>query len=409
MNAVWIVNHYAIDPRESNSGSRHFSLARRLAELGWSPVIFAASTDHPSGRQRADARQGISERSREGVLFRYLRSPQYTNGFTRVINMLCFSLQLLSPAAVRGLPRPQVIIGSTVHPMAAWAASILARRLAVPFVFEIRDLWPQTLIDMGKFGEQSVPARLMRLLERSLCNRSAGIITLLPFAHEYLARQGVPAEKVFWISNGTDLDEFLNSPPAHNKSFIVKYLGSIGKANGVGTILQSFIAAAERDPHMHLEIIGDGPERSELEKVASQTQHGDRVTFRDPVVKRAVPQAISNADALVINILDLDVYRYGVSMNKLFDYAAAGRPIVLASNARNNLVAEANAGITVPADDAGALCDALVSMAKSDNAAQRAQWGANARTHVAAHYDYRILGNRLHQLLRDVVEQKDNK
>lgn len=409
MKPVWIVNHYAIDPTESNSGSRHFSLARRLAELGWSPVIFAASTEHPSGRQRADAGQRVSERSRDGVLFRYLRSPKYTNVLTRVINMLCFSVQLLSPAATRGLPRPQVIIGSTVHPIAAWAASVLARRLVVPFVFEIRDLWPQTLIDMGKFGERSIPAHLMRLLEKSLCNRSARIITLLPFAHEYLAKQGVPSEKVFWISNGTDLDEFLNIPAANNKSFLVKYLGSIGRANGVETILQSFLSAAERDPHMRLEIIGNGTERLELEKEASQAPHGGRVTFRDPVVKSAVPQAISNADALIINILNFDVYRYGVSMNKLFDYAAAGRPIVLASNARNNLVAEADAGITVPANDASALCDALVSIAKSDNSAQRALWGANARSHVAAHYDYRILGTRLHQLLCDVVEQKDNK
>lgn len=409
MNTVWIVNHYAIDPTKANSGSRHFSLACRLSELGWSPVIFAASTDHPSGKQRPYAGQRVTEQTIQGVRFRYLKTPSYANGLARMLNMLWFSLRLLAPSAIRNLQRPQVVIGSTVHPLGAWAACVLARRMNVPFVFEIRDLWPQTLIDMGKLGDRSITARLMRRLEASLCSRAAAIITLLPFAHEYLEAQGVNPEKIFWISNGAALDEFRNLPRTNQGGFTFKYLGSVGRANGVGTIIQAFLSAAERNPLISLEIIGDGPERSKLEQEVGFAHHGDRVTFRDPIVKSAVPEAISAADALIINILDLDVYRYGVSMNKLFDYSAAGRPIVIASSARNNLVLEANSGISVPGNNTAALSDALVRMAHPENSAQRTTWGANARSHLAANYDYRILGARLHQILHDLVEKEDNR
>lgn len=401
---VWIVNHYAIDPAQSASGSRHFSLARRLAELGWVPVILAASTDHPSGVQRQGIHAAVTDQEREGVTFRYLRAPSYRSGIGRLLNILVFTCRLLLPSARQGLPRPEVIIGSTVHPLAAYAASILARRARAHFVFEVRDLWPQTLIDMGKLGERSLSARLMRRMERALCDRSDAIITLFPFAHEYFESQGIPASKVFWVSNGTDLDAFSASPAGTGDPFTIMYLGSIGRANGVDMILEAFLDASEINPALRLVIVGKGAERAQLEARAAASTRGDRVRFRDPVVKAEVPRTIGEADSLVINILDLDVYRYGVSMNKLFDYAAAARPILIASNARNNFVADADAGIAVPAGDVAALSIAMQRIAVPDLSTERARWGSNARNHVAEHYDYRVLGGRLHELLMSIIE-----
>ncbi|WP_022885775.1 glycosyltransferase family 4 protein [Glaciibacter superstes] len=410
--SVWIVNHYAIDPAQSSSGSRHFSLARRLVELGWSPTIFAASTEHPSGEQRQHAKRSSMDRQRDGVRFRFLRTPSYSSGFGRVINMLSFTFRLLLPAATKGLHRPQVVIGSTVHPLAAWAASVLARRAGVPFIFEVRDLWPQTLIDLGRLGQHSFAARLMRGVERTLCRRASAIITLLPFAHEYFEGHGIPVDKVTWISNGTDLDAFCPSvrgSDAGDEDFKIMYLGSVGRANGVDMILDAFLAATARNPRLRLEIVGSGSERAALQLKVAKSAQGAAVTFREPVVKSEVPQVVRNADTLVINILDLDVYRYGVSMNKIFDYAAAARPILIASNARNNFVTEAEAGIAVSAGDVGALSEAMVRMASPEQSSDRARWGSNARAHVAEHYDYRVLGWKLHHLLITVSDQKQRR
>src|SRR5690606_30165144 len=136
----------------------------------WESHILAASTEHPSGKQRFADRAAAVDRAAGRVRFRFLRTPEYSgSGLARVRNLLAFTARVLRPSSTKDLPKPDVIIGSTVHPLAAWAASVVARRFNVPFVFEIRDLWPQTLIDMGKIRANSVVARLLRALERALC------------------------------------------------------------------------------------------------------------------------------------------------------------------------------------------------------------------------------------------------
>lgn len=400
MKTVWIVNHYATDPRETASGSRHYSLARRLGERGWTTVLLAASTEHPSGKRR----QGISrgrwtDRSREGVIFRFFRTPQYRSTVGRLMNILTFTWALLRWGNMRGLPRPDVVIGSTVHPLAAWAASIIARRAGVPFVFEIRDLWPQTLVDMGKLPAHGLLTWTLTRLERILCSRATTIVTLLPFAGEYLVSRGVKRDKIVWISNGTDVADFEGSPPVASETFTYMYAGSVGRANGVGAIVDGFLAVAGSDARLRLVIVGDGAERSALQDRAAGSQHGGRITFRRPVPKEQVPALLSGADVMVINVLDLDVYRYGVSMNKLFDYAASARPILIASSARNNLVRDADAGIVVPADDAQALGKAMVQMSSSFADDNRLRWAMNARSYVVANYDYRSLARRLEFVL----------
>lgn len=400
MKTVWIVNHYATDPQETASGSRHFSLARGLVERGWTVVLIAASTEHPSGRQRHGLGAArFTDRQRDGVAFRFLRTPEYRGGTGRLLNMLAFVGVLLLPAGVRDLPRPDVVIGSTVHPLAAWAASVRARRAGVPFIFEIRDLWPQTLIDMGKLRAHGVLARMLRRLERILCARASAVITLLPFASDYLVSQGVPREKVVWISNGTDTGDFDGSAPAVGDDFVFMYLGSVGRANGVQAIVDGFLAAAASEPRLRLVIVGGGTELVDLQSRAAESPHGHRIAFEPPVPKDQVPSLVGLANAMVINVLDLDVYRYGVSMNKLFDYAASARPILIASNARNNLVAEADAGVVVPADDADAIGRAMVDMASVDATKALEAWASNARSHVIANYDYRVLAVRLNDLL----------
>ncbi|WP_435743057.1 glycosyltransferase family 4 protein [Microbacterium sp. PMB16] len=400
MKTVWIVNHYATDPQETASGSRHFSLSRGLVERGWNVVLLAASTEHPSGlRRRGLPERGASDRVRDGVTFRFLPASEYRGGLSRLRNMAAFTAALLRRASVRGLPRPDVVIGSTVHPLAAWAASILARRAGVPFVFEIRDLWPQTLIDMGKLPPRGPVTWMLRRLERALCARAAAVITLLPFASEYLVSQGVPADKVVWISNGTDTADFTGATREANDDFVFMYLGSVGRANGVGAIVDGFLAVAVDDLRLRLVIVGDGAERAAIERRVAASLSAGQVAFESPVPKDQVPSLVGRADAMVINILDLDVYRYGVSMNKLFDYAASARPILIASNARNNLVADADAGMVVPADDATALGKAMAEMSSRSAAKDRERWAANARAHVVANYDYRALAARLDDVL----------
>lgn len=394
---LWIVNHYATHPQRGSSGSRHYSLARELVRRGWSVTILAAdSIERSRGR--------VWSEDVGGVVFRYIRTPPYIgNGLGRLRNMASFASRLLLPTAARGLPRPTLIIGSTVHPLAAWSAAKLARRYRVAFVFEIRDLWPATLIDMGVLSQHGLPTIALSRLERHLCEEGKAIITPLPNVAEYLAQIGVPAAKVNWISNGADVSQFSHRPAAEHATFTFGYLGSMGPANGLDTMLQGFAQHAAAVASTRLVLTGDGPLRSDLMQLAENHGLSERVAFELPVPKAQVPSVAARADCLVVNLLDLPVYRYGISLNKIFDYLAAGRPVIIATSARNNPVADADAGLTIPADDARAIGEAMTNMVMA-SPESRARWGERARRHAELVYDYPRLGGQLDQLLVDLVE-----
>lgn len=405
MSTVWIVNHYAVDPGVAASGSRHFSLSKRLAELGWTPVVIAATSGHNSPGQHLSNREPWVQSDREGMTFRWLRTSEYAgNGLGRVVNILQFTVALLRRRSTRGLPAPDIIVGSTVHPLAAWAASVVAKRLGVPFVFEIRDLWPQTLIDMGKISANGPVALFLRALEKHLCNRAASIITLLPRASDYLQSVGVDPAKVIWISNGTDARQFASAPPVPSGPFTFGYFGSLGYANGMTNIVRgfgSFLAQTEV-ADCRLSIVGSGPQRSQLESLADELGLAAHVDFQDAVPKDQIPAVATRSHALVLNLLDLKIYRYGISLNKLFDYMAAGRPILFAGNPVNNPVQDADGGICVGADDPTEIARGMMQMWNASTE-QRETWGANAAVHVAENYDYRVLGDKLDRVLGAIV------
>ncbi|MCO5101256.1 MAG: glycosyltransferase family 4 protein [Burkholderiaceae bacterium] len=400
MKHVWILNHYAYDSTEAG-GTRHVQLARRLPEFGWTASIVAATTDL-YGRTRPTC-VGNDLRSRRcGVDFVWLRVPEYRgNGIGRMANMLAYLVRSLVPSELRGLPRPDLVIGSSVHPFAGLAAAILARRHGVPFVFEVRDLWPRTLIDMGRLRERSPTAIAMRRLERYLYRRACRVIALLPFAGDYIASTGVAAQRVVWIPNGVELDDFgeVAQLPRGRSRPVLMYLGAHGQANGLDVLIEAI--ARIRDDNalkLTLRMIGDGPAKASLVSLAAaRGLDASWIRFEDPVPKHEVPAIAAQADAFVITVRNLPaLYRYGISMNKLYDYMAAGRPVVIASGAANNPIEEARCGVTAAADDPVALARAITELL-SMGTEMRREMGLRARAYVEAKHAYRQLAARLAQ------------
>lgn len=410
MKNVWILNHYAKAPA-STGGSRHYQLAKYLKSNGWRAILLASSAEHLSGVQKLAANESFKHEVIDGVDFHWLKTPQYRgNGWGRVLNMLAYALQAIRPSSTRSLAIPDVIIGSSVHPLAALSGWWLAKRHKVPFIFEVRDLWPQTLIDMGRLDEGSFTAKLLRRMEGFLYKRASKIITLLPFASHYFSRFGVPESKIIWLSNGVALESYkwaALGPTVGRSCFTLMYYGSHGAANGLDTLINAMAVAKEllsnRDERVQLRLIGDGLEKDALITQARQMGIESWVSFEPPVPKSKIPEISAAADAFVITVRNLpELYKYGISMNKIFDYMASGRPVIIASNALNNPIADANAGVTVAAEDAEALGRAIVEVATM-TPERRAELGANGRAHVAKEYDYRVLAKRLASSLNELV------
>jgi glycosyltransferase involved in cell wall biosynthesis len=404
MRRVWILNHYAQVPG-GPGGTRHFSLAQHLRRHAWQASIIAASTEHGTGRERLPP--GMKRRLDviEGTQVLWLKTSPYTgNGAARAYNMLEYARRATGRETSRLLDPPDAVIGSSVHPLAAWAGARLARRYGVPFLFEVRDLWPQTLIDMGRLKPNGVTARAMRSLETRLYREAEKIVVLLPYAGDYIQSLGISKDKVVWIPNGVDLGADAGIQPPHQSDILtLMYFGAHGQANGLSNLLRAMRLVEDKGGKVLLRLIGDGPLKPSLQAMARELSLAG-VRFEHPVPKAAIPALAAEADAFVFNLSDVAVFKYGISSNKLFDYMAAGRPIIMACEIPNNPVAEAGAGMTVAPEQPDRLAEAILALAKLPHA-ERARMGEAAREHVARNYNFQLLAARLANVLDEVCRR----
>lgn len=319
--------------------------------------------------------------------------------------MLVFSVRVLMPSVTSDIQRPDVIVGSSVHPFAAVAGALLARRFKVPFIFEVRDLWPKTLVEFGRLNERSLLAAFLRQVERWLYREADRIVTLLPGAKLYIVPLGINEEKIIWLPNGVELkDTPVPTQAERSTRFLLMYFGAHGQANGLDVLMHAMkeLRGQSECSRLHLKLVGDGPMKSDLIELAAELEL-DNVEFCDPVPKNRIPVLAAEADAFVLCIRDLPgLYQYGISPNKLFDYLAAARPIIISSGAPFDLVAEAQAGITVPPGDPHALALGMVKVLKMP-LSERIAMGTAGREFVEKNYSYETLAARFASVLDQLV------
>lgn len=403
---IWIVNHYALPPTEVG-GTRHYALARELIARGHNVTLIASNFNHASRQAiAATQRTGLRHEVVAGVPFLWLPTPPYSgNTVARMWNMLVFAGRVWSGQGMRRCERPDVIIGSIAHLFGAFAAERLAQRLRVPFVLEVRDLWPQTLIDMKLMGPQHPAVRIMERIERHLYRRAVGIVSLLPDAAAHMVDKGAAPEKIVWIPNGVDLRLVPPpQPPVEQEPFTVMYAGAHGVANGLDALIDA-AALLQRDGYnerVRFRFIGDGPEKLRLQRRV-QDEGIQCVYFEEPVPKAQVYQVLQEAHILIVTLRNLSLYRWGMSLNKLFDYLASARPIVFGADITSNPVAQSGGGLTVPPEDAAATAAAIKQLVAMP-AAKRWEMGQRGRRFVEENHDHHRLAERLEGVLAAAVQ-----
>lgn len=404
---LWLVNQYATPPTVAGP-ARHHAFAKELVKRGHQVEIIAGSVCHCSTDQLAVGPGTYTAVEEDGIDYLRIRVPGYRGrSAARVLDMFTFAWRLRRADSRAHLDRPDVILGSTLHPFGAYAAQRLAQRLQVPYVFEVRDLWPQTLLDLGKISRWHPFVVLLGLIERYLYRHSHHIVTLLPYAGEYIHLKGGDPRRITWIPNGVDFSTVpAPSPPKDGEPFICAYTGSIGLANG----LDLLIAAAAKlkqdgwEKRIQFRIYGYGTDKTRLMEWVKSAGLLN-VTFEPMVPKAEVFGILQASHALFLNVLDSPLYRWGYSMNKLFDYLAAARPILIVTSAAYNPVKEAQGGITCGLHDPGAVADALKSLATMDPA-RRWELGLNGHSFCRKHHSFEVLTNRLEAIAKNLVADR---
>lgn len=404
---VWILNHYAEEP-QTGSGLRHFNFAKYLQALGWDPIIFAASTVHKTRFNFIDDERSFLERSIDGIPFVFVRARNYWgNGKDRILNMLDYHRGMKKIA--ERYPRPDIVMASSPHPLVWLSAKAFSRAYSCPWVCEIRDCWPYTLIQHEMIKGSSLCSRAMYRYERWACSDSDAIVFTFPGAKKYIRdhHPSVDDNKVFYINNGVDLAAY----EANKQEFVYKdadlsdpsklnlvYCGSISPAYVLPLMVEALQSLQNGDcieKRVQLLVFGDGEDKAELEATC-QKRGIDNVIFKGRVEKKFIPSILSQAYASCFSLDRVYVEEYGASPNKLFDYLAAGKPVLSNVPMSYDLVRSNNCGVVAQKQDPEAIKEALSRLVHLSRD-EYEEMCMNARE-TAKDYDFRVQTKKLEQV-----------
>jgi len=308
----------------------------------------------------------------------------------------------LLPAALLGRltgRAPDVILASSPQLPAAFTCLWIARLSGIPFVLEVRDLWPQVLIDQGGKRPDSPMVRLLALMEHQLYRQARAVVVLAKGAEPYVCERG--ARHTAWLPNGPDLELFSPLPlPEERPSFTVLYAGAHGEANALDNVIDAARLLEERQAAVRFRLIGDGPEKQALMQQAAGL---GSVTFEQPVPKAEIPNLMAKADAILLSLRDVPLFRYGVSPNKLYDAYAIGRPVITTvAGAINAEVEEHGLGVTAAPGNPEALAQAILKLASMPRSARQGMAERASRlTHTT--YSRQRINAEINALLRGVI------
>ncbi len=401
-----MINQYAITP-DLPGGTRHFDFGCELVKRGHEVYIFASDINLALRKHmKLEPGQLWREEEIEGVRFIWVDAALYEkNDWRRAWNMLSFSWNVRR-AAKQVRSKPDVIIGSSPHPFAALAAGHLAKGCQSRFLLELRDLWPQALIDMGGMSEGGLAATGLRSIEKQLYRDAEKIIILASGSRDYLVNLGVSRDKIVYIPNGVHLRNFKPIGQGRDKQreqfgfngFTVAYTGAHGPANALQTITAAAEILQKKRSDIQFVLVGDGPSKHSLVTDA-EARHLANMRFLDPVPKDVIPQLLFAADAAIITLRSVDAFSYAISPNKLFDYMAAGKPVICAVPGDvGRLVDQKNAGLTVRPEDPVALAEAAERLRHMSDE-ERLAFGQRGRDLVMREFSREVLVNRLVDIL----------
>ncbi|TPG12976.1 glycosyltransferase WbuB [Sphingomonas koreensis] len=404
MSTIWIINQYTATPATGTPG-RHPHLARELAFRGHRVYVIAARWHHLL--RDADASEAAPEiEDVEGFKFVRVAMPRYADAHDkrRMLNWLLFAWRVAKIDRVIK-DKPEVILCSSPSLFATLGAERLARKFGARLVFEVRDIWPLTLVEVGGKSPLHPLLRVMQWIEDRAYRKADRVVSNLPGAVEHMVGRGMDREKFSWIPNGFSALDFDRRQPVEKEllariptgKFVVGYAGTLGAANSLNTFLDAAELLRDRDGIIFV-LLGQGREKAAL--VASAAKRNlTNVLFLPPIPKDQVQSALERFDVCSIGLRADSLFRFGVSPNKLFDYLIAGKPIIYGiDSGEYQPIKEFSAGLQVPPQDAAALADAILRL-HSLPAEERLLIGENGRRAALEHHEYRMLAEKLEKVL----------
>lgn len=408
---ILYINHFA-GSKKHGMEFRPYFLGKPWVKLGNKVSIIASSFAHTRVIQ-PDIKNNLQKECIDGINYYWIKCPEYKGiGTQRLINFLFFIIQLIFHSRrIANTLKPEIVIASSTFLLDIYPAYLIAKFTKSKLVYEFPDLMPISLTEVFNYKKYHPFILLLAITERFIYKVSSRIVCVLPNGYEHMSKFGLLKEKYSFVPNGLDIESWHESngklPPVliekinefkSKDFFLIGYAGYISKQNSLETLINS--AVLLKDEKICFLIVGDGPFKKEIVEMAENKSLKNLIFF-DPIPKVSVPAFLNQMDALFIAFRKLKLYEYGVNTNKLYDYLMSGKPVIQSQNAGNDLVAEANCGISCPAEDPDSVKQGILKL-KNMSTEDRRRLGLNGQNHVINNYDYKILSKRyITELLRD--------
>jgi glycosyltransferase involved in cell wall biosynthesis len=401
---IWLINQYASTP-ETGMGGRHYYLARELAKQGHRVYLIAASYTHLL-RHPPSVEQAYEIHSIEGFNFVWVKLPSYSEAHSkkRIFNWFAFAWKL------RGLKSaiadsPDAVLYSSPSLVGFLGAKYLASCYKARLAFEVRDIWPLTLVELGGYSPKHPFIRFLQWVEDKAYREADFVFSNLKNSVDHMVERGMEQAKFSWVANGFSMDEVAQkqglsqsaSEQLPDNKFVVGYTGTFGLANA----LDSLILAADivkNNTDIVVVLVGDGKEKKALKRLVEEKKLSN-VRFVNAIPKVQIQSMLNRFDVCFIGLTGDPLFRFGVSPNKLFDYFYSGKPIIYAiESGAYTPVTDSQSGIQIPAENPEAIAEAIMRLYEM-SASEREILGGNGRRYALENHEYASLAKKLTQAL----------
>ena len=416
---IWKFNHYAGTPSKSQ-WLRHYHFSKWLKKSDYQVRIFAASTLHNTDLDLMENSSAMwMEDDSSGVPFVYIKARKYKgNGKSRILNMIDYFCGVMK--AAKHFKKPDIIIGSSVHPLACVAGILLGKLYKVPVISEIRDLWPESIVAYHVRERSSLSIKALYWMEKWIYKESDSIIFTMPGGKKYIIDKGwdtghggpVDLNKVYHINNGVDLESFYESRDKsdfHDQDlenpalFKVVYTGSVRLVNEVDKLVDVAMELRRKGQNnIKILIWGGGDYTDKINQRIDQCGL-ENIELKGRVDKSIIPKTLSQSSLNVFLFSDSPLIKYGLSLNKMFEYFASGKPVLVNRHPAYSLIDQYHCGRSMSTFTPEKMADEIIAFASlSQNDYNRYCSGALL---AAQDYDFKELTQKLMNVIEETMRR----
>lgn len=400
---IWIINE-SIGSRIHGMVFRPYYLAKEFVRLGHKVTIFSGSYTHIYSK--LPEVNGFSKcENIDGIEYCWIKTPSYSKSQSlgRIINAFTFVVKMFLLRKKR-FGKPDAVIVSSPTPFSILNGYWIKKRSGAKLIFEVRDIWPLTLTEIGRLNPRHPFIRFTQFFENFSYKNSDKVVSVLSNAFEHMKNHDLTEEKYTLIPNGIDVDEaekktqlpadFLSLIP--KDKFLIVYTGKFGISNNIEVLLEAAEKLKSNENIVFL-LVGNGPEKANYQNFIVERELGNVILY-DSIPKSAVQTLLQKCDVCYIGMKKLPLYRFGVSPNKIFDYLFSGKPVISAIEAANDIVADAKCGISIKSDDSDEIVKAVkILYAKTPE--ELVEIGRKGHEYIIKNHSYSELAKRYLEIL----------